>query len=554
MILLAVALASLPALAGILTPGTAPDPEPEVHRDIHQYVLFAFSSMNFKGAQDLTGPSTGVHGGDVGVNNADGVMSICSNGNTHMDDDTQVVADVVHGSGNGCDLFDVFANEMTGNPPIDPRGDGPLKFATPIIPDNELPVILPFACNRNAPDKVVQAGPAEILPPGVYGNVRVTDGAELHLDGDYTVCNFENGKKANIVTTDRTVVHVADAFGVNDQSKVGPACGAQFLIASQRPDSVHNAVHFGRFSKLSGHYYAPNGEMNLGHGTTLNGTFWADQISSDANVDATNCPPVVPPTTTTTVPPTTTTAPTPTTTTTVPEPTTTTDDRRTPTTTTTTTTTCRSHHDDDDRAGADDHDDDDDLHDGYDRGRHLAAPAKSTRSGPLTEGARSRSGSTATSFAHHGGPSPRDIVDVDVGNVTTVVEVDVRVDHLAGHDHADELHVDLAVREEFLAPRVEEQPVGRSRDLRALRDQPGEPELGRGRRVGVVVAAARVRAHQLLGDHQAAFKAFAHDGSDPGDGVEAGVKVTSEYHTGSSGRAVVATAAARSTYRRPRLS
>ena len=61
------------------------------------------------------------------------------------------------------------------------------------------------------------------------------------------------------------------------------------------------------------------------------------------------------------------------------------------------------------------------------------------------------------------------------------------------------LQIDLAVRQEVLAPFVEQQPYAGPGDLHALRDEPRHPERGRGLGVGVEVAAPRVRAHQLLG-------------------------------------------------------
>ena len=77
--------------------------------------------------------------------------------------------------------------------------------------------------------------------------------------------------------------------------------------------------------------------------------------------------------------------------------------------------------------------------------------------------------------------------------------------------HADEPHLDLAVREELVAPRVEQHAVRGSGGLHALRDESGQRELGRQRRIGVEVAAPRVRAHQLLGDRRAcAIDALGH--------------------------------------------
>ncbi len=77
--------------------------------------------------------------------------------------------------------------------------------------------------------------------------------------------------------------------------------------------------------------------------------------------------------------------------------------------------------------------------------------------------------------------------DFELGRVT--VEVDARLDVLAREHRADEAHLDLAVGEKLFAPRVEQHAVGGTRGLHALRDEAGELQIGRQRRVGVEVAA-----------------------------------------------------------------
>src|SRR4029453_491361 len=87
------------------------------------------------------------------------------------------------------------------------------------------------------------------------------------------------------------------------------------------------------------------------------------------------------------------------------------------------------------------------------------------------------SGRTSTVAVHH----------LEVGEIA--VDGHRGVDRLAVHDHTDELELDLAVREEVLAPFVEEHAIGGAGDLHTLRDEPGEPELGRLVRLRVEVAS-----------------------------------------------------------------
>ena len=120
---------------------------------------------------------------------------------------------------------------------------------------------------------------------------------------------------------------------------------------------------------------------------------------------------------------------------------------------------------------------------------------------------------------------------------------------VAGHDHADEAQIDLAVGEKVFAPGVEQHPVGRAGNLYALRDQAGQAERGRGFRVGVKVPAPRVRAHELFG-HLPGHRPFHHEAPS----VAVGVNVTHDVHNGWSGASAVITATSMSTYSRPRFS
>ncbi len=188
-----------------------------VDRDINAYVVFAFDNLTFKGATpdyndvDMNNNGlTGIHGGNIGLNKPGGTLNMCANFITHMDDGSQAVGDTLHGSSD-CHLYDVYANAMTGNPPIVPRNSGPNNVPPvvfPILTPDKIPAFPQFTCDPTHADVVVQAGPAVPLPPGVYGSVEVTQDGILNLDGDYTFCSFVNGTDVTINTTAATVVKI----------------------------------------------------------------------------------------------------------------------------------------------------------------------------------------------------------------------------------------------------------------------------------------------------------------------------------------------------------
>jgi hypothetical protein len=219
-----------------------------------------------------------VTGGDVGVNN--GSMNVCANNPMHLDDGSQVVANALHGDGGECSFWDVFTNALTGSPVLIPRHSGPNTFTGPIMASSQFPTYpKDQACNSARP-VVVSAGGVRVLSPsfdaagntigGSYGVVQVQNGGSLLLtNGTYRFCDFSLASNGHLTTKDGTVVHVATSFSVGPQATVGPSCSAKFFVDSAGLAANAYTVVFSRFVTVAGFFWAPNGQLQLGHHSDL---------------------------------------------------------------------------------------------------------------------------------------------------------------------------------------------------------------------------------------------------------------------------------------------
>src|SRR4051812_43873599 len=123
-----------------------------VDRTIDHYVLFALHHLKPKGGQ-LAGRGL-VTGGDVGVNEAGQWqggprLAPCSNGVLQMDDGTQLNGDTLLFTSD-CDVYDVYGDDISGNPPGVARNSGPTAFSLPLIAAQDIPQIPAFNCNASA--------------------------------------------------------------------------------------------------------------------------------------------------------------------------------------------------------------------------------------------------------------------------------------------------------------------------------------------------------------------------------------------------------------------
>jgi hypothetical protein len=104
----------------------------------------------------------------------------------------------------------VVAGQAVGTSESCPAGPGPV----PPLPDLReacgYPTNLP-ACNT-APALIIDAGGNVTLPPGTYGEVRLTGGspgfATLRLDGNYTFCNVRQLARSRILFRGPSTVNI----------------------------------------------------------------------------------------------------------------------------------------------------------------------------------------------------------------------------------------------------------------------------------------------------------------------------------------------------------
>jgi hypothetical protein len=280
--------------------GTPPTQPGEVSRNINSYVLFAYEELSFKGNGTGTNERGVIAGGHVGVNtvdftpnNSSVLLSMGGGGGSHevfMSDGSQVVADSARLDADS-KIYDLFVNILMGGSPPDVRHSGPTPFAhatatEAVIAAAALPALPPFAAGSTS--VTVVSGATVTLAPGTYGDVTVQNNGTLNLgDGVYTVQNLRGGKHVRINTAPQTVVRIAGEFATNNDSYVGPAGTAQFLVRSDGVKSNDHSIGFGRNTEAHGQFFAPNGIMGLGHTTDLYGRFIAKKIGSDFSVNVT---------------------------------------------------------------------------------------------------------------------------------------------------------------------------------------------------------------------------------------------------------------------------
>jgi hypothetical protein len=187
------------------------------------------------------------------------------------------------------------------------RGQGPLAFTTPIIAQQNLPV-LPFTPGRaltdNAADVLVgnSGSPSpHTLAPGAYRDVRVNDGKTINLgDGVYDIRSFSLGTNVTVNTTDATILQIDRGWSVNDGLRfgIGTLSGAKVYVGALGLDANQLTVcNFSHQAELHLQFFSPTGWLDLGGQNKLFGRFWAQRMTGDPSNDIVlQQPPTDPPT------------------------------------------------------------------------------------------------------------------------------------------------------------------------------------------------------------------------------------------------------------------
>ncbi len=111
--------------------------------------------------------------------------------------------------------------------------------------------------------------------------------------GLYQFCDLNVGEKVVVTTDAATEVRINKSYSQRNGTVWGQpnTCGVKVTVAANGVKENDAAVGFARGGTVYGHFFAPTGQINLGNGSDLTGTFWALDINSDFNDNVTQCPP-----------------------------------------------------------------------------------------------------------------------------------------------------------------------------------------------------------------------------------------------------------------------
>jgi hypothetical protein len=287
-------------------------------RDINTYVLFALKELRTKGPTIVSG--------DIGVNQADGLLSVSTHGQL-IAPHSQVVADLMR-SPAATLCHALFSNLVYQSMP----SCGPATtFQLPIVADPVaacgFPNPFPACSADSSKSKVVIDGQTLMLAPDPagYGDVRVLAGGTLILGGgDYRFCSLRAGRNSNIFVQHPSSINVAGTVNLANNVFLGPDPSITPQISPRDIRLFVNGtmVHFSSQADVHAALCAPTALLRLTRAAHLNGTFVADTIHTERITG--ELPPTTSTTTSTTLATTSTTGKSTTTTSTTRPPTTTT--------------------------------------------------------------------------------------------------------------------------------------------------------------------------------------------------------------------------------------
>lgn len=287
----------IPILASALL-GIGSSAVAQVNRNIESYVLFAFDELDFKG-RDADVTRGFIRNGNVGVNKIDptptsggNLLNMGGGGSSHpviMSPGTQVVADSMNLGGSDVTVWDIYSNLPTAATLQANRNSGPTGFVAPVLLSIPSLGFTPNRASTNAAaDVTINENLTLSLNPGTYRDVKPKDGSTLNLIGGvYDFRSMRAGKGVTINCTDATIILVDQDFTFNNDGffGVGTNGGAKVYAGSYNVGSNDATIAFSRRTEAHGRFYAPNGNLNLGNHTDLYGSFWANRINSDWNVN-----------------------------------------------------------------------------------------------------------------------------------------------------------------------------------------------------------------------------------------------------------------------------
>ena len=217
--------------------------------------------------------------GNAGVNDPLGRLRVARN--VFMPDGTSLSANFVE-VGDASNVFQVFAN--TTHVAIDAfvrNGIGPVTLPLP-----DPPCVIPdFACGTDP--LFVRPGTTEgPVPPGVYGVVRVLNGATLKLAGGvYTVCDVKIGRQAVLEAEGPVLLQIVGNLKIGTGSFFGPAIGAPPIAAYVAGRKVRVSQGATAVAQIT----APFAKFTFGRGSMLDGCVCGDRTKTDKHITLT-CP------------------------------------------------------------------------------------------------------------------------------------------------------------------------------------------------------------------------------------------------------------------------
>lgn len=262
-LLVVVAVALLEAGRAMAQPST----------NLDDYVLFATGKLKTKG------PS--IADGDVGVNDIDGRLLAPR----YFDAPNSVVAsDRVRFDKNPARtvLQQLYANV------VEQFGPTPTPFAPPIIANVKAACGFPSpfpTCNPgNGVDLAV--GTTTVLPPGVYGRVRVhgtsLSPASLILSGGtYVFCDLKVSRKSELRVQAPSTIDVAGKVSFGPSTFFGPDTGSGLAASDIQLYSTGPLVKLTRESTSEVHICSPDAKMRMSQGGVHTGVYVAGYIRTE---------------------------------------------------------------------------------------------------------------------------------------------------------------------------------------------------------------------------------------------------------------------------------